>query len=58
MIRKPTPGKTEKKADNETEKEWENPSDPENAGDPREIEKLERAKKEAERQNENLTEEE
>ena len=54
MIKKPTPGSSKKK-DVPNEKEWENPKNPEKAADPREIEKLERAKEEADRRNENLT---
>jgi len=57
MIKKPTPAPI-KKRENPNEKDWENPKDPENADDKRDIEKLERAKKEADRRNENLTEEE
>lgn len=37
------------------EKSWENPVDPESAGDEREIEQLERQKKEAERRHDNLS---
>jgi hypothetical protein len=55
MIKKPLPGRAKKKDLPPTEKEWENPKNPEKAADPREIEKLERAKEEADRRNENLT---
>lgn len=58
MIKKPVPGPAKKKVENPTEKEWENPRNPEKAADPREIEKLERAKEEADRRNENLTDKE
>ena len=54
MIKKPIPGSGIKK-EVPNEKEWENPKNPEKAADPREIEKLERAKEEADRRNENLT---
>ena len=54
MIRKPTPGRY-KKDENPNEKNWENPMNPEKADDTRDLEKLERAKKEADRRNENLT---
>ena len=54
MIKKPTPGRF-KKEKNPVEKDWENPMNPEKADDVREMEKLERAKKEADRRNENLT---
>ena len=43
------------KQENQKEKEWENPVDPEGAEDQREREQIERQKKEAERRNENLT---
>ena len=39
----------------ETEKQWDNPRNPEGAEDSRDIEKLKRQKKEAERRKENLT---
>lgn len=54
MIKKPTPGRY-KKEENPKEKDWENPLNPEKADDTRDLEKLERAKKEADRRNENLT---
>ena len=44
------------KHDHPSTKDWENPSNPEKSGDHRELEKLERAKKEADRRNNNLTE--
>ncbi len=56
MIKKPVPGKG-KKEENPNSKEWENPMDPEKADDRREVEKLERAKEEADRRNENLSDE-
>lgn len=43
--------------ENLPKKEWENPMNPEKADDQRDLEKLERAKKEADRRNNNLTEE-
>ena len=58
MIKKPTPGKADRKEEKPNKKEWENPQDPENADDQRELEKLERAKEEADRRNENLTDRE
>lgn len=57
MIKKPTPGRY-KKEENPAEKDWENPTNPEKADDIRDLEKLERAKKEADRRNENLTDQE
>jgi len=57
MIKKPTPGPY-KKEENPREKDWENPRNPEKADDIRDLEQLERAKKEAERRNENLTDNE
>ena len=57
MIKKPTPG-SYKKEEIPNEKDWENPRNPEKADDSRDLEKLERAKKEADRRNENLTDNE
>lgn len=59
MSKKPTPGKPlEGQGSTPNEKDWENPQNPEKADDVRELEKLERAKKEADRRNENLTDQE
>jgi hypothetical protein len=59
MSKKPTPGKPlEGQGSAPNEKDWENPQNPEKADDVRELEKLERAKKEADRRNDNLTDEE
>jgi hypothetical protein len=56
MIKKPKPGKAiENQGRTPDEKDWENPTNPENADDTRKLEQLERAKKEADRRNENLT---
>ncbi len=41
---------------NEQEQSWENPNDPERASDIRDLEQLERQKKEAELRKNNLTE--
>lgn len=57
MIKKPTTGPY-KKEENPNEKDWENPRNPEKADDIRDLEKLERAKKEVDRRNENLTDKE
>lgn len=57
MIKKPTPAPY-KKEGIPNEKDWENPRNPEKADDNRDLEKLERAKKEVDRQNENLTDKE
>ena len=56
MINKPKPVKPKGgQGFPPNEKDWENPKNPEKADDIRDLEKLERAKKEADRRNENLT---
>lgn len=55
-MKKPKSGKAvDNQGSTPHEKDWENPTNPEKADDIRELEKLERAKKEADRRNENLT---
>lgn len=51
VIKKKVIGKDPKKA----EQEWDNPTNPEKAGDERDFEQLKRQAKEAERRKENLT---